>query len=88
MTGAKDVKIKRSWKIVREASRYSLSGNFWEEVKRASLKEKEIKNALVLLEEAGEIRIKRAKDGRKLYVLTLRDIRRNPVKLDRWLTKG
>ncbi|WP_010477109.1 hypothetical protein [Thermococcus zilligii] len=87
MTGAKDTKIKRAWRIVREASMYSLSGNFWEEVKKAGLNEDEIKNALVLLEEAGEIRIRRGQDGRKLYVLTLRDIRRNPIKLDKWLAK-
>ena len=53
--------------------------------KRFGIGEKDIKDALRFLEERGEVRIKRSVDGRRLYVSTLKDIRENPVRLDRWL---
>lgn len=78
-------KVQKAWETVRKASAYAFSGSFWESAKKAGLKEREIKNALILLEGAGEITIKRSRDGRRLYVLTLRELKKNPVRLDRWI---
>ena len=71
--------------LIREVARLSHEEPFWEAVRKLGLKPEAVKEVMLYLEERGEIEIKRASDGRKLWVLTLRDIRRNPVRLDRWL---
>lgn len=79
-------KLKLAWKLVRSVARYSTREPFWESVKALGIRPDDVKEALKLLEEAGELWIKRSIDGRHLYVSTLKEIRRNPVRLDRWLT--
>ncbi|WP_297074344.1 hypothetical protein [Thermococcus sp.] len=71
--------------LIREVAKLSYKEPFWETVKKLGLKPEAVKEAMLYLEEMGEIEIKRASDGRRLWVLTLRDIKRNPVRLDRWL---
>jgi len=79
-------KIERAWNLAREAARYSNHEPYWDFLKNAfGVKAKDVKDALLLLEESGKLQIKRSIDGRRLYVSTLKDIRENPVKLDRWL---
>jgi hypothetical protein len=79
-------KVERAWKLVREAARYSNREPYWEFLKRNfDVRAEDIKDALRFLEERGELQIKRSVDGRRLYVSTLKDIRENPVRLDRWL---
>ncbi|WP_088857107.1 hypothetical protein [Thermococcus profundus] len=80
-----DRKLELARELVRVASKHSLAEPFWEKVRELGLKPGFVKDALHLLEEKGEVRIKRSVDGRNLYVLTLREIRRNPVRLDRWI---
>jgi hypothetical protein len=74
-----------AWKLVRSAASLSDAPRFWEEVKSRGVKEEDVKDALLFLEEMGELRIKRSIDGRRLYVSTLKGIRRNPLTLDRWI---
>jgi translation elongation factor P/translation initiation factor 5A len=81
-----DEKVERAWKLVREAARYSNREPYWEFLKRNfDVRAEDIKDALRFLEENGELQIKRSIDGKRLYVSTLKDIRENPVRLDRWL---
>lgn len=80
-------RLEVAWKLVKEAAKYSHREPYWKFMrKRFGIGEKDIKDALRFLEERGEVRIKRSVDGRRLYVLTLKDIRENPVRLDRWLS--
>ncbi len=77
---------KLAWKVVKEAARYSRIEPYWDFLKRNfDVKEKDIKEAMLFLEEEGELEIIRSLDGKRLYVSTLKDIRENPIKLDRWL---
>ena len=79
-------KVERAWKLVREAARYAHHEPYWKFLKENfEVRADEIKDALRFLEESGELQIKRSIDGKRLYVLTLKDIRENPVRLDRWL---
>lgn len=79
-------KKKLAWKVVKEAARYSRIEPYWDFLKRNfDVRERDIKEAMLFLEENGELEIMRSLDGRRLYVSTLKDIRENPVKLDRWL---
>jgi hypothetical protein len=79
-------KLERAWKLVHEAARYSHNEPYWEFLKDTfGVRAEEIKDALRFLEEKGELEIKRSIDGKRLYVSTLKDIRENPVRLDRWL---
>ncbi|WP_456368352.1 hypothetical protein [Thermococcus sp.] len=80
-----DEKEKLANELIREVAKLSHEEPFWESVKKLGLKPDAVKEAMLYLEEKGRIEIKRSSDGRRLWVLTLRDIRRNPVKLDRWL---
>ncbi|ASJ09566.1 hypothetical protein A3L11_10115 [Thermococcus siculi] len=80
-------KVERAWGLVREAAKYSHNEPYWEFLKENfGVRAEEIKDALRFLEEAGELEIKRSVDGKRLYVSTLKDIRENPVRLDRWLS--
>jgi hypothetical protein len=81
--GERKLQIARD--IVRELARYSHREPFWETVRELGLRPDHVKEVMLFLEENGEIEIRRSSDGKRLWVLTLRDIRRNPVKLDRWL---
>ncbi len=79
-------KKRLAWKVVKEAARYSRIEPYWDFLKeRFDVRDRDVKEALLFLEEEGELEIIRSRDGRKLYVSTLKDIRENPVKLDRWL---
>ncbi len=79
-------KVERAWELVREAAKYSNREPYWEFLKKNfDVRPEDIKEALRYLEEHGEVQIKRSIDGKRLYVSTLKDIRENPVKLDRWL---
>lgn len=79
-------KLEAAWGLVREAARYSRQEPYWDFLKREfGVKPEEIKDALRFLEEHGEIEVHRSVDGRHLWVSTLKDIRENPVRLDRWL---
>ncbi|QDA31435.1 hypothetical protein FH039_07250 [Thermococcus indicus] len=81
-----DEKVERAWELVREAARYSLHEPYWGFLRENfDVRAEEVKEALRFLEERGELQIKRSIDGRRLYVSTLKDIRENPVRLDRWL---
>jgi len=77
-----------AWKLVRSAASLSDVQRFWEEIKNLGVKEGDVKDALRFLEEIGELRIKRSIDGRRLYVSTLKGIRRNPSTLDRWIRRA
>ncbi|MBP1911003.1 hypothetical protein [Thermococcus stetteri] len=75
-----------AWALVREAARFSTREPYWEFLRSEfGVNPNHIKDAMIFLEEIGELEIKRSADGRRLWVMTLRDIKRNPVKLDRWL---
>jgi len=78
-----DEKVRLAWELVRELG--ALESPFWETVRKLGLKPENVKELLLFLEEEGEIEIRRSSDGKRLWVLTLRAIRRHPVKLDRWL---
>ncbi|NJD99796.1 hypothetical protein E3E26_08380 [Thermococcus sp. LS1] len=79
-------KVGRAWKLVREAAKYAHYEPYWEFLKEAfNVRAEDIKEAMRFLEESGKLEIKRSTDGRRLYVSTLKDIKENPVKLDRWL---
>ncbi|WP_099211611.1 hypothetical protein [Thermococcus henrietii] len=80
-----DEKRKLARELVMKLSRYSHREPFWDEVRKLNLKPEKVKEVMLFLEENGEIEIRRSSDGKRLWILTLRDIRRNPVKLDRWL---
>ena len=79
-------KLKLAHELVKELARHSNKEPFWGEVRKLGLKPDRVKRVMLFLEENGELEIKRSVDGRRLWVLTLRDIKRNPVRLDRWLT--
>ncbi|NPA47987.1 MAG: hypothetical protein GXO14_05030 [Thermococci archaeon] len=77
-----------AWRIVRRVASYSRScrGSFWECVReRTGVSEVRIKEAMDYLEKIGKLRIRRSRDGRHLYVLTLAILGRNPTSLDRWI---
>ena len=79
-------KIETAWRLVREAAKFSRHEPYWEFLRKEfGIKSEEIKDALRFLEEKGEIEIHRSVDGKHLWVSTLKDIRENPVRLDRWL---
>ncbi len=79
-------KKRLEWKVVKEAARYSRIEPYWDFLKENfNVQARDVKEALLFLEEEGELEIMRSRDGRRLYVSTLKDIRENPVKLDRWL---
>ncbi|MCD6559023.1 MAG: hypothetical protein J7K57_04010 [Palaeococcus sp.] len=81
-------KIKIAWVIVKRASRYSYEEPFWQFLKRKfNVREMEIKEIMRFLEEKGELEILRSRDGKHLYVSTLKKISRNPVTLDKWLNR-
>ncbi|WP_054841615.1 hypothetical protein [Thermococcus peptonophilus] len=82
-------KREAAWAIVREAARFSTVEPYWEFIRGefGGVNPSHIKDAMRFLEEiGGELEIKRSADGKRLWVMTLRDIKRNPVKLDRWLS--
>jgi len=80
-------KVERAWELVREAAKYSNNEPYWEFLKGSfGVRAEEIKDALRFLEEIEELEIKRSVDGKRLYVSTLKNIRENPVRLDRWLS--
>jgi len=81
--GQKKLQIARD--IVQELARHSHREPFWETVRELGLRPDHVKEVMLFLEENGEIKIRRSSDGKRLWVLTLRDIRRNPIRLDRWL---
>ncbi|MCD6372512.1 MAG: hypothetical protein J7L37_03035 [Thermococcus sp.] len=79
-------KVEWAWKLVREAARHSNHEPYWEFIKKSfDVRAEDVKEALRFIEERGELQIKRSIDGRRLYVSTLKNIRENPVSLDRWL---
>ncbi|AEC52459.1 hypothetical protein PNA2_1544 [Pyrococcus sp. NA2] len=79
-------KISAAREILNELIKLAGEGHYWEIVeKELGIKEGEAKEVLLFLEEMGEIRIRKAKNGRRLYVLTLKLLKRNPVTLDRWV---
>ncbi len=79
-------RIERAWELVREAARYSNHEPYWDFLRETfNVRADDVKEALRFLEENGELQIKRSVDGKRLYVSTLKDIRENPVRLDRWL---
>jgi hypothetical protein len=80
-------KKEAAWAVVKEASRFSTREPYWEFIRsELGVSPNHIKEAMAFLEELGELEIKRSVDGKRLWVMTLRDIKRNPVKLDRWLS--
>ena len=82
-------KERLAWRIIRMVAFTPCREPFWECVKRETgLSEKKVKEIMDYLEKAGELTIIRSKDGRHLYVSTLRRIRRSPVNLDRWIKVG
>ncbi|WP_297512738.1 hypothetical protein [Thermococcus sp.] len=80
-----DKKRELAKKLVMELARHSHREPFWETVRELGLRPDHVKEVMLFLEENGEIEIRRSSDGKRLWVLTLRDIRRNPIRLDRWL---
>ncbi|USS40540.1 hypothetical protein NF865_09620 [Thermococcus aggregans] len=79
-------KIKIAWSIIRKAAKYAHVEPYWDFLKENfGIKEKDIKEIMRFLEENGELEIHRSVDGKRLYVSTLKDIKENPVRLDRWL---
>jgi len=79
-------KINSAWRLVRAVAIYSRKEPYWEFLKKEfGVRAEDVKDALRFLEEKGELQIKRSIDGKRLYVSTLKDIRENPVRLDRWL---
>ncbi|WP_457751574.1 hypothetical protein [Thermococcus sp.] len=79
-------RVAAAWELIREAARYSRHEPYWEFLRMEfSVKPEEIKDAMKFLEEEGELEVHRSVDGRHLWVSTLKDIRENPVRLDRWL---
>jgi|GEM_PF-728410 len=85
-TARGEEKVRAAWELIRAAARYSRHEPYWEFLKgEFGVRPEEIKEALRFLEEEGEIEVHRSVDGRHLWVSTLKDIRENPVRLDRWL---
>ena len=81
-----DERVKVAWKLIREIAKFSRSGPFWKFLEENfGIKEKDVKEIMRFLEEAGELEMHRSIDGKRLYVSTLKDIKDNPIKLDRWL---
>lgn len=67
-----------------------LNPPIWETIRKSTgLKEHEMKEILNYLEEKGEIEIKRAKDGKKLYASTIRSMKRKSkeIPLDMWISR-
>jgi len=77
-------KRELAWILVRELAK-GYREPFWDFVRNLNLRPEQVKEVMRFLEENGELEIKRSTDGRRLWVLTLKDIKRNPVRLDRWL---
>ncbi|ASJ17169.1 hypothetical protein A3L04_08855 [Thermococcus chitonophagus] len=81
-----DEKVKIAKEILKRLIELAHAEPYWEVVERTlGLREGEAKGVLIFLENMGELKIRRAKNGRKLYVLTLRERRKNPQTLDMWL---
>ncbi|AIF69339.1 hypothetical protein PAP_04640 [Palaeococcus pacificus DY20341] len=79
-------KVRVAWQVVKEASKYSHEEPFWEFLKKKfNVKASEIKEIMRFLEKEGELEIKRSKDDKRLYVSTLKDIKKHPVTLEKWL---
>ena len=79
-------KIELARRILKKLIELVDSEPYWEAVeKNVGLKEKEAKEVLLFLERVGELKIRRAKNGRRLYVLTLRDRKENPQTLEKWV---
>lgn len=77
-------KVELAHRLALELASYT-AGRFWDGVAALGLRERDVKALLSFLEERGKLRIRRGRDGRRLYVLTLRELRKSPVKLDEWL---
>lgn len=79
-------RVKVAWKVVREVAKLSGSEPFWNKLRESyDIKEKEIKEIMRFLEESNELEIKRSKDGKRLYVSTLKGIKDHPLTLERWI---
>ncbi|AEH24627.1 hypothetical protein [Pyrococcus yayanosii] len=79
-------KIKVGRKILRELAKFSYEEPFWKAVtEKLGISERDVKDIMLFLEDAGVLRIRKSRDGRRLYVLTLRELREHPVTLDKWL---
>ncbi len=79
-------KIKAAWSIIRKVAKYSHTEPYWDFLRENfGIREKDVKEIMRFLEEVGELEIHRSVDEKRLYVSTLKDIKENPVKLDRWL---
>jgi len=77
-------KVELAHRLAIELAGYT-ADRFWDRVAAAGLRERDVKGLLSFLDGRGKLRIRRGRDGRRLYVLTLRELRKNPVKLDEWL---
>lgn len=81
-----DDRVKHAWEVVKVASRHSLKEPFWRTIRETfGVREKDVKEIMRFLEEKKELRILRSSDGKRLYVSTLRKIRKAPKTLDEWL---
>ncbi|AMM53703.1 hypothetical protein QDY65_02985 [Pyrococcus kukulkanii] len=81
-----DEKVKVAKGILKKLIEIADSEPYWKVVEGTlGLKEREAKEVLLFLESIGELTIRRAKNGRRLYVLTLRERKENPQTLDKWL---
>lgn len=70
-TGSVKASIAKS--ILKELIKFSGEEPYWERVEgELKIKEYEAKEVLLFLESIGEIKIRRSKNGRRLYVLTLK----------------
>jgi hypothetical protein len=79
-------RVKIAWKVVREVAKLSDSEPFWNKLKESySIKEKDIKEIMRFLEESNELEIKRSRDGKRLYVSTLKGIKEHPLTLEKWI---
>lgn len=79
-------KKELAWEIVWRLSRYSLIEPFWDFVRRElKINPEHVKEAMRFLEELGELEIKRSVDGKRLYVSTLKRVRKAPRTLDDWI---
>jgi len=79
-------RVRLAWQLVRELARYSREEPFWDSIREMfGLRAETVKEIMFFLEERGKLDIKRSVDGKRLWISTLKDIKENPVRLDRWL---
>ncbi|AFK22461.1 hypothetical protein Py04_0869 [Pyrococcus sp. ST04] len=79
-------KIRAATLILKELTKLAGNEPYWDAVKEnLGLKENEAKEVLLFLEEVGKLKIKRARNGRRLFVLTLKERKENPQTLDKWI---